>query len=82
MSRSTNNGKCDMFCNYHCSTDDCPNIQYDSVEQYWGFGIAADIGLHRIRCRDCIYYDKRCSCGDCYFYDTMECPKTGKEAEP
>lgn len=71
--------KCEQFCNYHCSTDDCPNIQYDAADQYWGFGIADDIGLERIKCRDCLYADKRCTCEDCYFMGSEECPETGKE---
>lgn len=69
------NMKCELFCNYHCSTTDCPNIHYDEVDEMWGAGIAEDIGYHRIKCKDCIHSDKRCTCEDCYFNGSEECPK-------
>lgn len=70
--------KCERFCNYHCSTDDCPDIQCDAADEMWGGGIAEDMGLCRIECRDCLYADKRCTCKDCYFMGSEECPETGK----
>ena len=45
----------------------------------FGYGIAEDMGLERIECRDCLYADKRCTCEDCYFMGSEECPETGKE---
>lgn len=69
--------KCEHFCNGHCCTSDCPNIQCDMADDKWGFGIAEDMGLERIRCSDCVYYDKRCDCDDCYFNGSAECPENG-----
>ena len=69
--------KCECFCNGHCSTSDCPNIQCDMADDKWGFGIASDMGLERIRCSDCVYADKRCTCDDCYFKGGKECPENG-----
>lgn len=72
--------KCEHFCNGHCCTSDCPNIQCDMADEKWGFGIASDMGLERIRCSDCVYYDKRCDCDDCYFKGVKECPKESEVA--
>lgn len=69
--------KCEHFCNYHCCTSDCPHIQCDACDEYWGNGIAEDIGLERIKCSECQYYDKRCTCEDCYFKGSEECPEYG-----
>lgn len=69
--------KCEHFCNWHCCTSDCPNIQCDMADDKWGFGIAEDMGLERIRCSDCVYADKRCDCDDCYFKGGEECPENG-----
>lgn len=69
--------KCECFCNYHCSTNDCPNIQGDIATERYGDGIAEDMGLYRVECKDCIYSDKRCTCDDCYFKGSAECPKEG-----
>lgn len=67
--------KCEHFCNYHCSTSDCPNIQYEAANEYWGYGIADDMGLERIRCSECQYADKHRTCEDCYFKGSPECPE-------
>lgn len=66
--------KCENFCNAHCCTSDCPHIQYDAADEMWGYGIADDMGLERVRCKDCLYADKRCTCKDCYFQGSNECP--------
>lgn len=64
-----NKGK-SCFANYHCSTMDCPNIQYDAVDEQWGYGIADDCGMERIKCKDCYYNSGQCE--DCYFYSFDE----------
>lgn len=69
--------KCDRFCNEHCVTSDCPNIQCDMADDKWGFGIAEDMGLERIRCCDCVYQDRHCGCDDCCFRGSSECPESG-----
>lgn len=66
--------KCENFCNWHCSTTDCPNIQCDEFEEYWDVP-AEDTGLERIKCKDCRYNDKHCGCDDCYFKSSKECPE-------
>ena len=68
---------CEHFCNYHCSTSDCPDIQCDMADNKWGYGIAEDMGLERIDCKDCAYNDKHCTCEDCYFKDSSDCPECG-----
>lgn len=68
--------KCEHFCNYHCSTSDCPNIQCDFIEGYYDIP-CSDAGYERIMCRDCRYADKRCTCDDCYFKGGEECPENG-----
>ena len=65
--------KCDHFCNYHCSTFDCPNIQADAFEEKWDLP-AFEGGYQRVKCKKCQYYDKRCNCTDCYFYQSEDCP--------
>lgn len=69
--------KCERFCNGHCSSSDCPNIQYDMVNDKWGYGIAEDIGLERVRCSECCYNDNHCTCNDCYFQGGKDCLKFG-----
>lgn len=66
---------CERFCNVHCSTSDCPNIQCDMADEKWGYGISDDIGLNRIECKDCHYNFKHCTCDDCYFQGGKDCPK-------
>ena len=68
--------KCELFCNYHCITDDCPSIQADAFEEKYDLP-ASEIGLERIPCSKCIYNDKRCTCDDCYFQGGKECPQEG-----
>lgn len=64
---------CENFCNYHCSTNDCPNIQYEAVENNYGYGIADDIGLERVTCKNCNYNTKYCTCEDCFFLGSDKC---------
>lgn len=62
----------DCFCNYHCSTNDCPNIQYDMADDKWGYGIADDMGLERQSCKTCGYETYECK--DCFDNGTDRCP--------
>jgi len=71
--------KCERFCNYHCTTNDCPNIQSDIAVERYGDGIAEDMGFYRVKCKDCIYNDKRCTCDDCYFKGGEECLEGGRK---
>ena len=71
--------ECERFCNYHCCTDDCPNIQRDIADERWGCGIADDMGLPEVDCKDCAFQDKFCGCDDCYFNGGKDCPKNGGE---
>ena len=57
----------------HCCTDACPNIQYDACEQYWGYGIAEDCGLERVKCSKC--YLNSGECEDCLFQHSEDCPE-------
>lgn len=62
------------FTPSECCTDYCPNIQYDIVDQTWGYGIADDCGLEKIKCKDCFFMTYRCE--DCMFqYYTENCPE-------
>ena len=62
-----------------CCTMDCPNIQYDAVDERWGYGIADDCGLERIDCKDCAYNSGLCV--DCMFQNDKECPEVTKNAD-
>ncbi len=66
--------KCEMFTNYHCCCEDCPNILSELADDRWGYGIADDMGLHKIPCSDC-NYSKCNTCADCYLGGSPECPK-------
>lgn len=66
--------KCENFCNAHCSYD-CPNAAIEEFEDYYDLP-AEEAGLSRVKCKDCIYSDKRCDCDDCYFQNTPDCPRT------
>lgn len=41
------------FTNYHCTCGDCPNAQYDIADDRYGFGIAEDMELEKISCKEC-----------------------------
>ena len=68
--------KCENFCNYHCCTSACPDIQCDEFEEWYGIP-ASDSGLERIDCKDCIYNEKNCDCDDCYLQGSEYCPEFG-----
>lgn len=65
------------FVNYHCSLD-CPNAEYEMADDRYGFGIADDMGLEKISCKQCRYNTGRCE--DCLFEHSKECPEY-KEVE-
>lgn len=65
------------FTNVHCSYD-CPNFQIDMVNERYGYGIANDMGLKKISCKDCRYNSGRCA--DCLFEHSKKCPEY-KESE-
>lgn len=64
---------CEHFCNEHCCSTDCPNIQYETVENKYGCGIADDMGLERISCKNCNYNVNYCTCKDCFFLGSDKC---------
>ena len=65
------------FVNSHCSSD-CPNAEYETADDRYGFGIADDMGLKEIKCKDCHYDSGRCE--DCLFEHGKDCPEY-KESE-
>lgn len=67
--------KCNQFCNYHCSYD-CPNFAVDEFEEKHDLP-ASEIGLDRIKCKECYYNDKLCGCEDCLFEGSKDCPENG-----
>ena len=65
------------FVTIHCSYD-CPNSQIDAANDRYGYGIADDMGIKKINCKDCHYNSGRCE--DCLFENSKECPEY-KEVE-
>lgn len=65
---------CSYFCNYHCCSNDCPNINVDEFEDRYDLP-ASEVGLERISCGQCQYNDKHCGCEDCLFQGSKECQK-------
>lgn len=55
------------FVNYHCSSD-CPNAEYEMADDRYGFGIADDMGLEKVSCKQCRYDTGRCE--DCLLEHT------------
>ncbi len=66
------------FVNYHCSNGDCPNAEYETADDRYGFGIADDMGLEQISCKQCCYNTGRCE--DCLLEHSKDCPEY-KESE-
>ena len=58
------------FVNAHCSYG-CPNFQIDTVNERYGYGIADDMGLEKVSCKDCCYNSGKCD--DCLFEHSKEC---------
>ena len=65
------------FVNAHCSYD-CPNFQIDIPNEKYGYGIADDMGLEKVSCKQCRYDTGRCE--DCLFVNSKDCPEY-KESE-
>lgn len=63
--------KCESFCNGHCAYE-CPNAQIDYFESKYNLP-AYEIGLSKIKCSQCMYYDRYMTCKDCYFRFCKEC---------
>ena len=58
-----------------CCTTRCPNIEYDTADERFGYGIADDIGLKRVTCSKCFLNSYQCK--DCYLENTEDCPEIG-----
>ena len=67
------------FTSYHCTCGDCPNAQYDIADDRYGFGIAEDMGLEKISCKECRYNTGKCE--DCLFFNGSECVDDRMEME-
>ena len=67
--------KCAYFCNSHCCSYDCPNIQCDIFEERYDLP-CNDVGLERLSCKQCSYNDKYCTCDDCLFLGSEDCSKS------
>ena len=61
------------FVNPHCSYD-CPNFEVDACDERYGYGIAEDMGLERISCKEC-RYGALYECEDCYLFGSKHCPE-------
>lgn len=66
------NMKKKCFVNPHCVWD-CPNFAIDRINDKYGYGIAEDMGLEEIKCKDCHYETGKCE--DCLFYGSKDCPE-------
>ena len=64
---------CKDFCNWHCSTMDCPHVRWSYIMNATPYD-PTDVGEERIDCEECQYRDDYCTCNDCYFEGTEECP--------
>ena len=76
MNEMMNHKQC--FVNAHCSID-CPNFQFDIANERYGYGIAEDMGLERISCKECYYNTGECD--DCLFFNGTECAECGAKME-
>lgn len=61
----------DCFTSAACYDSRCPNIEYEMADNRWGYGIAEDMGLEKIKCKDCVYHTGECK--DCTFFNTEYC---------
>lgn len=68
--------KCKGFSNIACINGNCPNAEYEAVNEKYGFGIADDMGLETVTCSKCYYNTGNCK--DCMFEGTEDCDKGGK----
>lgn len=61
----------ECFVNRHCCFD-CPNFRVDEFEEFYDLP-ASEIGLERIKCKDC--YFENGDCKNCLFEGYPECPE-------
>lgn len=54
---------CKNYCGSACIDGSCPNAQCEAADMKWGYGIAEDMGLEKVKCKDCGYYK---GCEDCF----------------
>ena len=66
----------ECFVNAHCCYS-CPNFDIQAVEERYGYGIAEDMGLEEVKCKDCRYESGECK--DCLLEHSPDCPKYGRE---
>lgn len=64
------------FVNAHCCID-CPNFESQIADERYGYGIAEDMGLEEIKCKDC-HCDSG-ECKDCLLKHSSDCPEYGRE---
>ncbi len=65
------------FCHSCCVDGSCPNAQIESMDDKYGYGIAEDVGMKKIKCSECIYFSDDCK--DCIFEETDYCSQKGKD---
>lgn len=75
-----NNGVCEMFTNYHCACDDCPNIRFERFADMYDDDVARDAGYKRTPCSKCQWHRKP-TCADCLFENGEECISLGNHTE-
>jgi hypothetical protein len=68
----------ECFVNAHCSYD-CPNFQIDIANERYGYGIADDMGLEKVSCKDCCY--NLTECKDCLLEHSIDCPEYKQKTE-
>ena len=64
------------FVNGHCCYS-CPNFDIQVVDERYGYGIAEDMGLEEVECKDCRYESGECK--DCLLENSPDCPKYGED---
>ena len=75
-----NDGLCDIFTNYHCTCDDCPNIRYERFADRYDGDVAHDAGYEHIPCSKC-HWHKKPTCVDCFFEGSEDCKKMQKRED-
>lgn len=65
--------KCEHFTNGRCAYE-CPNISIDSWEDHFELDAKRELGIERVICRECRFFDDNCTCDDCYFKFSKDCP--------
>jgi len=72
------NKRQECFVNGHCCYD-CPNFEIQTVEERYGAGIADDMGLEEVECKNCYYNSGECK--NCLLENSPDCPKYRQELE-